>query len=111
MKLLDLFRRRADRYIFRYWDGGRWRAIDPSVAYRRLQEHPEFDPQKHLPLLVSEDTQEQYKAADIVVDAARKAFDIGAFSDSNPAALTELETMAVLEQFYQFVESQQKAKS
>lgn len=100
--------RKTQREIFRYWDGLRWRAIDPMVVFRSMSSHPEFNPEVHIPLLASDNLELQQQAAPIAVAATRQIFGIEAFADGHEGGLTELETLAVLNDFCEFADGLKK---
>lgn len=97
-KLQD--RRRA---IFRYWDGRRWRGADPLVAFRRMLNHPRFDPDTHL---AAADRGDQ-EALSIVVEATREIFEIPAWRDDQQG-LTEAETLNLIGEFIEYLNALKK---
>jgi hypothetical protein len=110
---LNWIRRRAwnrERAIFRYWDGARWRWIDPFLAFRRLADHPEFDWEKDPALIDFADQRTASGCADRTVRAVREVFGIPAFDGSRgtPAGLTEAELIALLVAFTAYVTDAKK---
>jgi len=107
-----LWRRRD---IFRYWDGRRERAIDPLVAWARMWEDPQCDPQRDFGpatgmsgegLPVDFDP----AARDRVLAMARRMFDVQEFSESTPG-LTIDETFSLLWTFIGFMNAIKKKRA
>lgn len=106
-------RRRA---IFRFWDGTRWRAIDPMVAYRGLDAHAEFSWEEH-PLLIEAAldgqlatdpgvTRVAWEALGITAAAVRDVFAIPVFDGRR--GLTEEELLNLLCDFSEYVRGVKK---
>jgi len=103
---LDWRRRHAarrDRAIFKYWDGTRTRAVDPMVVYRVLACHPTFIWRDH-PRQVERD----HDALRITLGAIRDAFDVKPLSADGKHGISEGETLGLLVQFSEFLESAKK---
>ena len=94
-------RRRA---IFRFWDGRRVRAVDPIEVSRLLRRDPFFDAETHLKLIDAGDDE----AIRVTANAVRQAFGI---PDLQGGGLAELECLAVLMDFYEFLHALKKNTS
>lgn len=101
-------RRLADRSraIFRYWDGARWRRIDPFLAFRRLSTHATFDWETDPALIDFADKHTASECADKTVRAVREVFDVPLFDGSR--GLTEAELIELLGQFTAYVSDAKK---
>lgn len=84
------------RGIFRFWDGARWRAVDPFEAARRLFTDKEFDWEETPQLLDAPGVRHQLKATATIVAAVRSAFSVAELSQGG---LTELECLELLWRF------------
>lgn len=98
--------REEDRRIFRYWDGSKERAIDPLEAWAAVQADPEFSLAKH-PDLIDAGVAD---AIAITVRAARRIFDVPAWSESSKG-LTAGECLALMIGFWNYVADLKKNTS
>lgn len=113
-----LFRRRDDRRdIFRFWDGARWRAVDPLPASRALDESlgqrvgevlallttppPPDPPNVDVSAVRADYTRRQTEAALQLADAAGKAFGVLPFDGAG--GLTEAERIRLATRFLVFL--------
>ena len=112
--LSNLFRKwiqNRNRAIFHYWDGSKYRTIDPMVAYRELDLHSEFDWETH-PLLIdppegeSADTRLSVEAMGITADAVRTAFHVPLYEDGR--GLTEGELVNLLTEYAEWMNALKK---
>jgi hypothetical protein len=104
--LKRLFRRRAERQrqIFRYFDGVRRRGIDPIAAYRALASDPDFRYDLHVQGCLEGDLE----SIQITLAAVRRTFDVRPWNEATERGLTEEETLELLPQFYDYMESLKK---
>lgn len=96
-----------DRRIFSYWDGSRWRRIDPMLALRQLNAHPKYRADLH-PALADTGQEE---AIDITLGAARDVFAVQAFDVETCAGLTQAETLGLMVDFAVYIGSLKKSTS
>lgn len=82
------------REIYEFWDGRRWRRVDPLVVCRALQSHERFNPERH-PDLVDEGDEE---ATVITVGAVRDVFGLPVYDGKR--GLTESECLSLLADFW-----------
>jgi hypothetical protein len=87
------------RSIFHYWNGSRWRRVDPADINRKMRDHPTFVFEKHVPLLREQDTFGQ-EAYDITYKAMLDIFDVHPVNDQG--GLTETEVMWLLTSYCEF---------
>lgn len=97
------WRRRRRRELFRYWDGGRQRRIDPLQAFRAIHADPEFRADVH-PELAEDGDQD---AVDIILRMTRRVFDVAEFTEDY-RGLTESEQMLLYLSFCGYVEHLKK---
>lgn len=103
--LAACLRSKRDRKIFSFWDGTRWRRVDPLVVFRGLVDHPTYNMETH-PLLVETGDDEAYL---VMLQATRDVFGIKPLSDDG--GLTECETMGVHFAFSDFMVDLKKSIS
>jgi hypothetical protein len=107
--MLNLIRRwfnNRNRAIFRFWDGQRIRRIDPLLAYRRLDTHPEFDWSTHPEMIDGDDERLSSEATEITARAVCEVFGVRPFDGSR--GLTEQECIGLLIQFVQYLTALKK---
>jgi len=92
------------RNTFRYWDGGKLRAIDPMVAYRGLSSFEGFDWDKD-PIRTERGDD---AALSRTVAATRTVFGIATYSESSTGGLTEDESLGLLISFVEYMIEQKK---
>ncbi len=97
--LIGLIHRRP-RNVFRFWDGRRYRSIDPFVAARVLFSHPKFDWDETIVLLTMPRVKPQLETAGVIVSAVREAFGVASFDEGG---LTELESIELLYDFRDYI--------
>lgn len=88
------------RTIFRFWDGRRWRAVDPIPVYRALCETPGFHPEESLEALRGPDESLVLDATKTVSEAVRSAFDI---KPLDAGGLTETECLSLYADFREYL--------
>jgi len=93
---------RTDTGLFVYWTGKQWRAADPIVVWRAIDQDPEFNPERHLPAI----DRGELDALGIAAAAVRRIFDIPPFEHGG---LAERPCVDLLDQFYRFVASLKKS--
>lgn len=106
--MLNWFRRKmADRQrkIFTFYDGCKYRSVDPLLIWGLINGHPQFDPQTHGPAFDRGD-EEAYR---IVLKCARDVFDIPAYSERGKPGLTEMELVTVFKQFLAYCDDLKKS--
>lgn len=107
-----LGRRKREREIFRYSDGRRIRLADPMLIVRKMAAHPTLDLETTLQQMQAVDSPElQNEATATAVTATREIFDLPAMSEDNPDGLTELETLEVLTDFVDYLDTLKKNSS
>ena len=101
-----LFRRLSERRnIFRFWDGRRYRRVDPWTAYRATLDYDGWN-WDETPKLIAQDGEEEamlrlkLDAIQTAVDMVRKVFGV---RPVDQRGLTEEECIALLWQFSSFV--------
>lgn len=101
------FRRRAerDRMIFRFWDGRRFRSIDPIHVYMALETDEAFIPARHLPLVDSGDSE----GISVTCAAVRRVFGVQGYDAITGRGLTLGEQLGLLNEFYWFIDQQKKS--
>jgi len=92
-----------ERQIFRYFDGTKFRAVDPIATFYKILEHDKYVPKIHGPLVDEGDV----NATRIVCDAIRKAFDVTEWSEAN-GGLTVSETLTLYADFCDYLEGLKK---
>lgn len=112
----SIIRRASRRDIYRYWDGSRWRARDPLVAWRAIWEDPDVDPKIDFELATGlnsrgENVEYNPESQDKVLAMIRRIFDVEQFSESHPRGLTINETFALLWDFLRYANSLKKKPS
>lgn len=112
--LKSLIGRWRGREIFRYWDGARWRAIDPMVAHRAIWATPDWLQDAKVATNPISDTGEPFYPAAMVLEAedrlrnmVRQVFDVEAWTEDTPG-LTLLETDKLLTDFIAFCDDLKK---
>ena len=106
--LLGLFNRPRKREIYRYHDGQRTRGADPIEVLRKMGNHEKFVFEKHVAECASPEPAISEPAAEISIAATRDIFGIKPWSDETESGLTELETLAVLNGFCEFIDGLKK---
>jgi len=101
-RLSQAFRPRSSSRIFAYFDGQRWRSIDPIHVIYSLENHPEFVAEKHLKQANEGDRQ----AIEIIAVAVCDVFDVKPYE--NGSGLTIAERKSLLDTFYLYCEAVKK---
>jgi hypothetical protein len=101
----DPFGRAAKRRrIYRFFDGKRWRSIDPMVPFRTLAQHERFDwektPQELAAAQQIGDKTLFFQSASNTVDAIRQGFGLKPFDQGG---LTEFECVDLLLRFQEWL--------
>lgn len=99
-RLGRLFSRNRGRDVFRFYDGRRWREIDPFIPARVLFSHPKFDWDETLVLLTMPRVKPQLETAAVIVQAVQDAFKVKPFDQGG---LTELEAIDLLYDFRDYL--------
>lgn len=94
------------RGIFVFYDGRRWRRVDPFVIYRAIYEVDGFDPDTSLAKLNQGETRQKLKQIAIVADAVRRVFQVNTL---NGGGLTDLECADLLSDFFEFADDLKKS--
>lgn len=100
------------RAIFKYWDGRKWRAADPLVAFRALMGHSKLT-SEHLTLLQDPSAAPEnmaVEAFDVALEATRDVFGITAWTEKT-GGLTTAETRNLLMGFMGYILSLKKSGS
>lgn len=97
----------GSRRIYRYFDGRRWRCIDPMLAARNLHSHPEYRPDVHPKLADAGDAD----ALEVMLGAVRDVFGIPPFDGRTCRGLTEAETLGLLVDFTDWLATVKKNTS
>src|SRR3990167_1585100 len=108
------YRQRA-RNIFHFWDGTKRRAIDPAVAWRKMWEDDDCNPQRDFgPAcgIGSDGSPVTFEAAaqERVLGMARRMFGIQAWSET-PPGLTIDETFSLLWSFLGYMDQLKKKRA
>jgi hypothetical protein len=92
------FTRKPKRFLFRYWDGGKWRRSDPLECQRKIFRDEEYRADVH-GSLVDEGDEE---ATDITLRMIRRVFGIKSWSESG-GGLTQIETLMLYRNFCEYL--------
>lgn len=93
-----------NRALFKYWDGIRWRAVDPLVALRKIADHPKLTTD-HLKMLENPQGLPEglaIEAFDTVLVATRDVFNVREWTE-NRKGLTQAQTRDLLSQFMGYI--------
>lgn len=101
--LASLFRPRSSTRIFAYYDGSRWRSIDPIQVIHALETHPTFNAERHLP----DANQGQREAIEIIAAAVTDVFGVPPYDDAG-RGLTIAERKGLLDTFYLYCQTVKK---
>jgi len=93
-----------NRAIFRFWDGRRWRCVDPQAVWLSLNTNPEFDIEND-PTFHDNGHRDSTEKC---LAATRTAFGVESFDGSNMSGLTEDETLGLYCQFGQWIQAVKK---
>ena len=85
-----------ERSIFGFWDGQKWRRVDPLPVFRALDSDPEFNSSRDAQAADEGDPAACARA----VAATRRAFNLPEFDGTR--GLTETECLLLLADFWQF---------
>lgn len=102
--LFQISQRRAksSTRIFAYFDGQKWRSIDPIQVIYALENHPKFSAEKHL-----EDAQKgDRQAVEIIADTVCDVFGVKPYEDGQ--GLTIAERKGLLDTFYLYCQAVKK---
>lgn len=99
---------RGKRDFFRFFDGSRWRAVDPLPIARALFSHSKFDWDETPKLLRSGQATIEIQAAEIIAKAAREVFRI---KPAEQGGLTELECVDLVTAFQDYLGNVKKNSS
>lgn len=106
--------RDSDRLIFRYWDGEKWRGIDPFAAYRAVMTTPNFlSWVKTVTTAQGEGGASFYppemifEAEDNLRNMTRQIFDVNGWTEEQPG-LTLQETDLLLNRFISYCDDLKK---
>lgn len=91
---------RGKRDFFRFFDGSRWRAVDPLPIARALFTHAKFDWDETPKLLRSQQATVEIQAAKVIAEAVREVF---AIAPAERGGLTELECVDLLGAFQEYL--------
>lgn len=80
------------RSLFRYWDGGKWRAGDPFAIWRALANHPKLDLDTMAPMADAGKEPE----TTILIEAFCEVFDVQRWDEKAQTGLTDWEIMNLL---------------
>jgi hypothetical protein len=102
--ILRISKRRAksSTRIFAYFDGQKWRSIDPIQVIYALENHSKFSAEKHLADAQKGDRQ----AVEIIADAVCDIFDVRPYEDGK--GLTIAERKGLLDSFYLYCQAVKK---
>lgn len=100
------FRPRSSPRIFSYFDGEKYRTIDPVQVLNSLNSHPRYVPERHYHAAVREC---KIDAMEIVGAAVCDAFGVQAYNDGK--GLTIAERLGLLSTFYLYCEAVKKNTS
>lgn len=101
-RLSQAFRPRSSPRIFVYFDGAKWRSIDPIQVIYALENHASFSAEKHFKAASEGNRQ----AIEVIASAVCDAFDVRPYSDG--VGLTIAERKALLDTFYLYCEAVKK---
>ena len=94
-----------ERLIFGFWDGRRWRRVDPLPVLRALDADPEFNTSRDPGLIDRGDEEARGRA----LSAVKRAFGVEAFDGQK--GLTETELLLLLVEFWDFCADLKKKAS
>lgn len=95
------------RNIFQFWDGTRYRRIDPIVVYRGLMDHPQFSWDDHPKVAENISSEHEMLRKDalrsfkVIADAVREVFGIPHFDGKR--GLTEEESLGLFGDFCEYM--------
>lgn len=108
--LLGWFRRwlhNRRRMIYRFWDGTRYRAVDPIDIHLKLQSHPTYNAQRHLREIDEGDVE----STRVTCQAVQDVFCVQPYNSNTKRGLTVGEQLGLLADFYFWIEDQKKSIS
>ncbi|MFO0940068.1 MAG: hypothetical protein U0930_04810 [Pirellulales bacterium] len=100
------FRPGSNARIFSFWDGTKYRTIDPVKVLAALSSHPVYVPDRHYLAAVKDC---DMKAMEIVASAVSDVFEVQAYNDGK--GLTVAERLSLLSTFYLYCEAVKKNTS
>ncbi len=92
-KLFAKRRMRNARLLFEFWDGRRFRSVDPWLAFRTLRDHPTFNVAEHYEFAAKG----MHPDIDHFLDAMKAAFGVVPYDDRSGVGLTEPEMFDLLD--------------
>lgn len=95
-RLLSRWGDDGDRCIFGFWDGTRWRRVDPLPVFRAIESDPEFNVSRDPGLYDRGDPDATARA----VAAVKRAFGVETFDGER--GLTETECLLLLNEFWAY---------
>ncbi len=101
--LASWFRPRSSQRIFSYFDGQKYRTIDPVYVLNALAVHPKYAPERHYEAAVKEC---KIEAMEIVAGAVCDVFHVQPYVDGK--GLTIAERLSLLATFYLYCETVKK---
>ncbi|MBX3422210.1 MAG: hypothetical protein KF752_11705 [Pirellulaceae bacterium] len=93
---------RSSPRIFAYFDGQRWRSIDPIEVIHALETHPKYLPAKHL----QQAKNGNREAIEIIAGAVSDIFGVQPYADGR--GLTIAERKSLLDTFYLYCQAVKK---
>lgn len=96
------------RQGFVYWDGRKYREIDPLVAYRQLMTHPTFNWEEEARNALSDNATVVMQAYQSIAEVVREVFQVETVGNGG---LTEAACYQLLARFAQFGNRQKKSSS
>lgn len=99
-RVLRSFRMTSNRRVFEFYDGVRWRSVDPIEVWYQIENHPKYLPSEHR-RLVREGDQEAVK---ITADAACDIFKVTPYTDEadRKLGMTIGERVALVNTFFDY---------
>jgi hypothetical protein len=108
------------RAIFRYWDGEKWRLIDPVLANRAIWNDEACDLAADFKIIINpplpdgkgfmHSSEEVIEAENRIADLTRRVFGLTAWSESQPG-LTHYETHDLLDAFVEYIADLKKKRN
>lgn len=101
--------RRQDRKrsLFRYWDGRKWRRIDPARAWREIDNHETVDLATMGPLV----DEGKEPATTILIEAFCEVFSVQRYDDSTGDGLTDNDILSLVLQLQDYFNGLKKNTS
>lgn len=103
-----LFRPKSSPRIFAFYDGSRWRTVDPLEVIIKIREHPEYNDARHFADSYDEDPEVREPAIRKMGDAVCSAFGVQPWNSETRTGLTLMERVGLMRSFAAYCEAVKK---